>query len=98
MVIAVERVILHSDLNNFYASVEQRDNPALRGKPVAVCGDPEARHGIVLAKSQDAKKYGVQTGQAIWQAKQCCPGLVVVPPHYNRYLEASEATKAIYES
>lgn len=92
------RVILHSDLNNFYASVEQRDNPALKGKPVAVCGDPAARHGIVLAKSQEAKKCGVATGQAIWQAKQCCPGLVVVPPRYDKYLEASEATKAIYES
>jgi DNA polymerase-4 len=94
----VERTILHSDLNNFYASVEQRDNPALRGKPVAVCGDPAARHGIVLAKSQEAKRCGVSTGQAIWQAKQCCPGLVVVPPHYDRYLEVSEATKQIYES
>lgn len=94
----VERVILHSDLNNFYASVEQRDNPALKGKPVAVCDNPEARHGIVLAKSQEAKKCGVQTGQAIWQAEQCCPGLVVVPPRYNRYLEASQATKAIYQS
>lgn len=94
----MERVILHSDLNNFYASVEQRDNPALRGKPIAVCGNPEARHGIVLAKSQEAKRYGVATGQAIWQAKQACPGLVCVPPHYDRYLEVSEATKAIYES
>lgn len=94
----MERVILHSDLNNFYASVEQRDNRALHGKPVAVCGDPAARHGIVLAKSQEAKKCGVSTGQAIWQAKQSCPGLVVVPPHYDRYLEVSEVTKQIYES
>ncbi|SBW02907.1 DNA polymerase IV [uncultured Eubacteriales bacterium] len=94
----MERTILHSDLNNFYASVECRDNPSLHGKPVAVCGDPAARHGIVLAKSQEAKKYGVSTGQAIWQAKQCCPDLVVVPPHYDRYLEVSAATRAIYES
>lgn len=94
----MERVILHSDLNNFYASVECRDNPALCGKPVAVCGDPAARHGIVLAKSQEAKHCGVKTGQAVWQAKQCCPGLVVVPPHYDKYLEASEATRTIYES
>lgn len=94
----MERVILHSDLNNFYASVEQRDNPKLRGKPIAVCGNPEQRHGIVLAKSQQAKKFGVSTGQAIWQAKQSCPDLIVVPPHYDRYLEASAATKAIYES
>lgn len=89
---------MHSDLNNFYASVEQRDNPKLQGKPIAVCGDPEQRHGIVLAKSQQAKKFGVSTGQAVWQAKQSCPDLVVVPPHYDRYLEASVATKAIYES
>ena len=65
----MERVILHSDLNNFYASAECRDNPELRGRPVAVCGDPAARHGIVLAKSQEAKRCGVKTGQAVWQAR-----------------------------
>lgn len=68
----MERTILHSDLNNFYASVEVLDHPELKGKPVAVCGDPELRHGIVLAKSQEAKKLGVKTGEAIWQAKQHC--------------------------
>lgn len=94
----MERVILHSDLNNFYASAEQRDNPALRGKPVAVCGDPAARHGIVLAKSQEAKKRGVKTGQAVWQAQRECPGLVVVPPRYDRYLELSAAVRDIYVS
>lgn len=94
----MERTILHSDLNNFYASVEQRDNSDLRGKPVAVCGDPAARHGIVLAKSQEAKRYGVKTGQAIWQARQDCPSLIVVPPHYDRYLEASAAVQEIYIS
>lgn len=92
----VERVILHSDLNNFYASVECLDNSALRGKPVAVCGDPELRHGIVLAKSYAAKACGVATGQAIWEAKQRCPGLVIVPPRYERYIELSQAVRLLY--
>lgn len=95
---SMERIILHSDLNNFYASVECRDHPELRGKPVAVCGDPELRHGIVLAKSQEAKSYGVKTGQAIWQAREKCRNLVVVPPHYDRYLEVSAAVRDIYIS
>ena len=69
----MEKVILHSDLNNFYASVECLNNPNLRDKFVAVCGSQEDRHGIVLAKNQLAKKMGVQTGEAIWQAKQKCP-------------------------
>lgn len=94
----MERIILHSDLNNFYASVECQDHPELRGKPVAVCGDPALRHGIVLAKSQEAKRYGVKTGQAIWQAREQCRDLVVVPPHYNRHLEVSAAVRDIYVS
>lgn len=69
----MERVILHSDLNNFYASVECLYNPSLRGKPVAVAGDPEARHGIVLAKNYEAKACGVATGNPLWMAKQKCP-------------------------
>lgn len=92
------RTILHSDMNNFYASVECLDNPDLRGKPVAVCGDPELRHGIVLAKSQAAKRYGVKTGQVIWEAKQLCRDLVVVPPRYHRYIEISSAAREIYIS
>ena len=92
----MERVILHSDLNNFYASAECLDNPALRGKPVAVCGDPALRHGIVLAKSGEAKSFGVATGQAIWEARLRCPGLVVVPPRYGRYLELSRQVRALY--
>ena len=94
----MERVILHSDLNNFYASVELRDHPELRGRPLAVCGDPEARHGIVLAKDQLAKKAGVKTGDAIWQAKQKCRELQIVLPHYDRYLQVSSATREIYVS
>ena len=78
-----DRVILHCDLNNFYASVETLLHPELQGKPVAVCGDPEKRHGIVLAKSQPAKVCGVKTGEAIWEAKQKCPDLIVVPPTYR---------------
>lgn len=92
----MERVILHSDLNNFYASVECLYNPELRDKPVAVCGDPEQRHGIVLAKNYHAKKFGIQTGEAIWQARQKCPNLVLCPPHYDRYLEFSKLAKEIY--
>ena len=94
----MERVILHADMNNFYASVECLDNPSLQGKPVAVCGNPELRHGIVLAKNQIAKKYGVRTGSAIWGARQQCRDLVLVPPHYGRYQEVSAAAREIYIS
>ena len=94
----MERTILHSDLNNFYASVEQRDHPGLHGKPVAVCGNPALRHGIVLAKNDQAKACGVATGQAIWQARERCRDLIVVPPHYDRYLEVSAAVRDIYVS
>ncbi len=91
------RTILHSDLNAFYASVECLYHPELRGLPVAVCGDPEARHGIVLTKSQQAKQYGVKTGEPIWQAKQKCPGLVIVPPDMHKYHRFSKMMREIYE-
>ena len=65
----MERVILHSDMNSFYASVEQSENPSLRGKPVVVAGKEELRHGIVLTKSIEAKKYGIKTAEALWQAR-----------------------------
>ncbi len=78
-----QRVILHSDLNCFYASVEMMLNPALRNKAVAVCGSTESRHGIVLAKSELAKKKGVKTGMVNWEARQCCPGIIMVPPQYD---------------
>lgn len=90
------RCVLHSDLNNFYASVECAKDPSLRGLPVAVCGDPEARHGIVLAKSEAAKKLGVRTGEPIWQAKLKCGNLRVVPPHFSEYVKVSEAVRKIY--
>ena len=70
----MERVILHADMNNFYASVECLYQPGLRGKPVAVAGDPEARHGIVLAKNYEAKRFGVATGNPLWLAKAALPG------------------------
>ncbi len=93
----MERVILHSDANSFYASVECARNPSIRDKPVAVCGDPEARHGIVLTKNEHAKKFGIKTGEAIWQARNKCPQLVIVPPDYNTYVEVSRRMRVIYE-
>lgn len=90
------RTILHVDANSFYASCECLYRPSIREKPVAVCGDPEARHGIVLTKNQQAKKYGIQTGEAIWQAKQKCPSLVVVPPDYPLYLHMSRQMHEIF--
>lgn len=90
------RTILHVDLNNFYASVECLYNPVLRNKPVAVAGDPANRHGIILAKNMPAKKLGVKTGEAIWQAKNKVPDLICVPPQYDKYLRFSRAARQIY--
>lgn len=92
----MERVILHSDMNNFYASVECMLNPKLKGHPVAVCGSTEERHGIVLAKNYEAKKYNIQTGEVTWQAKQKCRDLIVVPPHYDQYIKYSKLAREIY--
>ena len=89
--------VLHCDLNNFYASVEQTINPALKGKAVAVSGNPETRSGIILAKNTMAKNMGVKTGEVIWQAKQKCPDLVCVPPHFEYYVHYSKAVRKIYE-
>ena len=91
-----ERVILHSDLNNFYASVECLYHPEYRGKPLAVLGDPEARHGIVLAKNYEAKAYGVQTGDPMWMAQKKCPDIVFVPQHYDLYMKHSKLIREIY--
>ena len=93
----MRRNILHVDCNSFYASVEQQRRPELRGKPVAVCGSQEERHGIVLTASYPAKHRGVKTGMAIWQAKQCCPELVVLPPDMSEYLRISRLARNIYE-
>jgi len=92
-----QRAILHSDMNSFYASVEVMLDPALRGKPVAVCGSTEDRHGIVLAKSELAKKAGVKTGQVTWEAKVLCPDLIVVRPQYDQYLKYSKLAREIYQ-
>ncbi len=92
----MKRAILHCDLNNFYASVACHDHPELRGNAVAVCGDPNERHGIVLAKNMEAKLCGVKTGEAIWQAKEKCPNLIIVPPNFPRYTYFSEKARNIY--
>lgn len=92
----MERVILHSDLNNFFASVEAVKNPTLRGKAFAVAGDPDKRHGIILAKSHEAKKYGIFTGETIWQAKQKCPSLIIVKPDMKAYHHYSGLVQNIY--
>ena len=90
------RAILHSDMNSYYASVEMMLNPELRGKAIAVCGSTETRHGIVLAKSELAKRAGVKTGMANWEAKQCCPNLITVAPHYEQYIKYSALAHEIY--
>ncbi len=92
----MDRTILHSDANCFYASVEHLHHPELKGKPVAVGGDPEARHGIVLTADYTAKKYGVKTGMALWQARQACPEIIFLPPRMDLYLRFSKMASEIY--
>lgn len=92
----MKRTILHVDLNNFYASVECLYRPEIRSKPVIICGDIEARHGIVLAKNYPAKALGIKTGEAIWEAKQKCPELVMVRADFAKYLQFSRIARKIY--
>ncbi|MDR1892971.1 MAG: DNA polymerase IV [Oscillospiraceae bacterium] len=92
-----KKKIAHIDMNNFYASVECMLDRSLRDKAVAVCGSVEDRHGIVLAKNYAAKATGIKTGEAVWQAKQKCPNLVIVPPHYEDYIKYSRYAREIYE-
>lgn len=92
----MNRTILHSDCNCFYASVELLHHPELRGKPVAVGGDPEARHGIVLTADYTAKRRGVKTGMALWQARQVCPDIIFLPPRMDLYLRFSRMAQEIY--
>ena len=92
----MERIIIHSDMNSCYASVECSLNPELRGKPVAVGGSEAHRHGIILAKSEEAKKFGVKTGEALWQAKQKCPDLIIIEPHFEEYIKYSRLAHDIY--
>ncbi len=94
--IIMDRIILHSDLNNFYASAEAARNSALRGLPIAVAGDVEARHGIVLAKSYEAKRFGVTTGDTLWQAKLKCPDIIFIPPDFELYSRLSAEVRRIY--
>ena len=94
----MDRSILHVDMNACYASIEWLYNPEIRDQPVAVGGDVEARHGIILAKNQVAKKYGIKTGEALWQARNKCPNLVIIRPHYDRYLRFSALAREIFNS
>ena len=93
----MERIIIHSDMNSCYASVECSLNPSLKGKPVAVGGSEEHRHGIILAKSEEAKKYGVKTGEPLWQAKRKCPDLIIIEPHFDQYIKYSKLCKNLIE-
>lgn len=92
----MRRIILHSDMNACYASIEAKLNPSLRGKPMAVAGNPKNRNGIILAKSQEAKEMGVATGMPIWEALTKCRDLILVPPQYDQYLKHSKMAKKIY--
>ena len=92
----MEQTILHCDCNSYFASVECIDRPELKSVPMAVCGDPRNRHGIILAKNELAKKYGIQTAETIWQAKRKCPSLVLVTPHHHKYEEYCERINEIY--
>ena len=94
----MDRTILHIDVNNFFASIEIMLNPNLKGLPVAVCGSEDDRHGIVLAKSYEAKKFGVKTAETVWQAKKKCPNLIIVPPQYEEYKKYSKLIQNIYYS
>lgn len=93
----MDRIILHCDCNGFFASVELLSHPELRDLPVAVCGDPKSRHGIILAKNEPAKAFGIKTAETIWQAQRKCPNLVLLPSHHALYSEYSKKINAIYE-
>lgn len=92
----MDKVILHCDMNGFYASVELLSHPELKDRPMAVSGDPDNRHGIILAKNEIAKKYGIVTAETIWQAKKKCPDLQLVRPHHDKYKEYSDKINKIY--
>lgn len=93
----MDRVILHCDCNNFYASVECVHHPEYKTVPMAVCGDPKSRHGIILAKNELAKAHGIKTAETIWQAQQKCPNLLLVPPHHDEYHRYSMKINALYQ-
>lgn len=93
----MDRIILHCDINSFFASVELLEHPELRDMPVAVSGDPELRHGIILAKNQAAKACGVVTAETVWQARRKCPDLVLLPPQHEKYREFSRRLNRLYQ-
>ncbi len=93
----MDRVIFHCDLNSFYASVELLSHPELRHRPVAVCGDPASRHGIILAKNEPAKAFQVKTAETIWQAKRKCPDLTLLPAHHGLYRDFSCKVNSLYQ-
>ena len=92
----MDRTILHCDMNSFFASVELLAYPELRERPVAVSGNPKDRRGIILAKNEAAKKFGIKTAETIWQAKKKCPNLILLPPHHEKYNEFCMIINAIY--
>lgn len=92
----MERSILHCDCNGFFASVECMLHPELKKVPMAVCGDPDSRHGIILAKNEPAKQYGIRTAETIWQARKKCPQLVLAPPRFDQYFSVSRQINEIY--
>ena len=94
----MDRIILHCDLNSFYASVELLEHPELRNTPTAVCGDPRLRHGVILAKNEPAKAAGVRTGESVWQALQSCPGLQLLPAHHEKYRSYSRLVNEVYQT
>jgi len=96
--LSTDRVILHADCNSYYASVESIDHPEYRQVPMAVCGDPSLRHGIILAKNELAKAYHIETAETIYSARKKCPGLLLVPAHHEKYQSISERINAVYES
>ncbi|MBQ9919743.1 MAG: hypothetical protein IJO49_02850 [Clostridia bacterium] len=94
----MQRIILHCDLNNFFASASLALNPTLKGFPVAICGDAKKRHGIVLAKNNIAKQYGVLTAETIWEAQRKCPELIILSPDFKHYEAISKTAQQIYLS
>lgn len=93
---ADDRVILHADMNAYFASVEELYSPELRDVPMAICGDPKSRRGIILAKNERAKRFGVKTAETIFQAQRKCPGLVLRPPRRHDYSRFCDMANAIY--
>lgn len=94
----MERTILHCDLNCFFASVELLEHRELRDLPVAVCGNPQSRHGIILAKNEAAKAMGIKTAETVWQARKKCPELLLLPPHHGKYMEYSRKVNSLYRN